>query len=91
MQEEYKNKRKELAVAISKVVNNLLKQNNKSATLFADEINISKTTILNLKKGILDPQISTIFKISFAFNIKPSKMLELIEKELPEKWDILDN
>ena len=90
MQEQYKKKRQELANALSEVVSDLRQSGKKSANLFANEIEISKTTILKLEKGLLDPQLSTFCRIASAFNISSSKLLELVEKKLPENWDFLD-
>ncbi len=91
MQEQYKNKRKELSIALSEVFNELHGKLNKSASLFANEIEISKTTVLKISKGSLDPQLSTLCKIASAFGISVSEFLKLVEKKLPDNWDILDN
>lgn len=90
MQEQYKLKRKELCKALAKVVSELRKKNNKSANLFANEIELSKTTILNIEKEVLDPQLSTFCRIAGAFNISPSELLKLVERKLPENWSFLE-
>ena len=90
MQEQYKKKRQELSGALSEVISDLRQNSKKSANLFANEIEISKTTLLNMEKGLLDPQLSTFCRIASALNISPSKLLELIEKKLPKNWDFLD-
>lgn len=91
MQEQYKKKRQELSLALAQVIGDLRQENKKSANLFANEIEISKTTILKIEKGLLDPQLSTFCRIASALNLSPSKLLELIEKKLPQNWDFLDN
>ncbi|MDD3436841.1 MAG: helix-turn-helix transcriptional regulator [Candidatus Gastranaerophilales bacterium] len=90
MQEQYKKKRQELLKALSEIICDLRKNSKKSANLFANEIEISKTTILKMEKGLLDPQLSTFCRIANALNMSPSKLLELVEKKLPKNWDFLD-
>jgi len=90
MQEQYKKKRQELSKALSEVISDLRQKSKKSANLFANEIEISKTTILKMEKGFLDPQLSTFCRIASALNISPSKLLSLIEKKLPQGWNFLD-
>lgn len=91
MQEQYKKKRQELSLALSEVIGDLRKKSKKSANLFANEIEISKTTILKIEKGQLDPQLSTFCRIASALNVSPSELLKLVEKKLPKNWDFLDN
>lgn len=90
MQEQYKKKRQELSIALSEVISDLRLKNKKSANLLANEIEISKTTILKIEKALLDPQLSTFCRIASALNISPSKLLNLVEKKLPENWDFLE-
>ena len=90
MQEQYKKKRQELSLALSEVIGDLRQKSKKSANLFANEIEISKTTILKIEKGMLDPQLSTFCRIASAFDVTPSKLLLLIEKKLPKDWDFLE-
>lgn len=90
MQEQYKKKREELSKALSEAISELRQKDKKSANLFANEIEISKTTILKIDKGQLDPQLSTFFRIASALNISPTKLVALIEKKLPQNWDFLD-
>ena len=90
MQQQYKKKRQELSKALSEAVYDLRQKDKKSANLFANEIELSKTTILKIEKGTLDPQLSTFCRIASALNISPTKLFALIEKKLPENWDFLD-
>lgn len=90
MQEQYKKKRQELSKALSEVVSDFRRNSKKSANLFANEIELSKTTILKIEKGLLDPQLSTFCRIASALNISPTKLLSLVEKKLPKNWDFLD-
>lgn len=90
MQEQYKKKRQELATALSKAVAELRAKTKKSANLFSNEMEGSKTTILKLEKAELDPQLSTFCRIASALEMKPTELLSLVEKKLPENWDFLD-
>lgn len=90
MQEQYKKKRQELSKALSEVISDFRRKSKKSANLFANEIELSKTTILKIEKASLDPQLSTFCRIASALNMSPTKLLSLVEKKLPQNWDFLD-
>lgn len=83
-------KKKELLQAFGKVISKLREESKRSARSIAYDINLSKTTLLLSESGQLDPQISTFCKIAEAYYLKPEKLLEMIYKELPENWTIID-
>ena len=69
-----------------------MKNNSLSSDRYvAYEINMSKTTLLLAEKGKLDPQITTFFKIAEAFYLKPENLLQMIYKELPPNWSIIED
>lgn len=90
MQEQYKHKRQELSLALAKAFGELRLESKKSANLFSNEIELSKTTTLKLEKAQLDPQLSTFCRLASALGILPSELLKQVEKDLPENWDFLD-
>lgn len=75
---------------LGRIIKKLRQNSNLSARAVAYSIDISKTTVLLAENGSLDPQITTFCKLAEAFNIKPSELLIMIEKELPENWSFCD-
>jgi len=90
MQVSYKEKKKIFNNVMGHVIRKLRQDSNLSARTTAYSIEMSKTTILLAENGALDPQITTFCKIAEAFNIKPSELLIMIEKELPDNWSFCD-
>lgn len=86
MQENYSEKRKIFNEAFGKVIFKLRNVSNLSVRTVACSIELSKTTLLLAEKGKLDPQITTFCRIAEAYNIKPSELMSMIEKELPVGW-----
>lgn len=81
-------RRKELQFAIAKIIK---KHRKKSITKSADEIGMGKSIWADLENGIKDPQISTFWRISEAFDIKPHVLLEEIEIELGDNFSFFEN
>jgi len=38
-----------------------------------------------MKRGLKDPQLTTIFKVAEALNVKASEFVRMVEDELPEE------
>lgn len=81
-------RKNELQCAIAKIIKSHRK---KSITKSADEIGMGKSIWADLENGIKDPQMSTFWRISEAFDIKPHVILEEIEKELGNNFSFLEN
>lgn len=90
MQVPNNEKKKIFYKTLGQTLKKLRKDSNLSARAVAYSIEISKTTILQAENGTLDPQLTTFCKLAEAFNIKPSELLNMIEKELPENWSFCD-
>jgi DNA-binding XRE family transcriptional regulator len=90
MQARNNDKRKEFNTALGRVVAKLRTELNLSARNVSYSVDISKTTLLLLEKGQLDPQLTTFCKIAEAYNLKPSQLLDMVEKELPKNWSFCD-
>ncbi len=91
MQENNKQKKKELANALAIAVKELRLSTKKSVYAFTNEVDITKATILRAEKAVLDPQLSTFCRIANAFNLKPSELMSMVESELPEGWNFIDD
>jgi len=87
MQEEMKAKyKKELGLLIK----NLRIKQNKSISLISDEIGMIKSMWADLEKGIKDPQLSTLMRISEALNTKTSLILTNLENKLGENFSLIE-
>ena len=80
-------KKKILFKAIGKVVFSKRKELNKGINKFSFEYDIGNGLLSRLENGQTDTKISTLWKITNAFNIKFSDFAKLIEKELDEDFN----
>ena len=62
----------------------------KSQFMIACENDISVSIISLLERGLKDPQFTTLYKLSEAFNIKLSELIKCIEKDLPKGFTLID-
>ena len=62
----------------------------KSQFLMASENDISISIISTVERGIKDPQLTTLFKIAEALNIKTSDLIKLVEEQLPNGFSLID-
>ncbi len=78
-----------------KVIGDLLKEErkkkNKSLLMFSYENSISSSALNYIERGLRDAQITTLWKILEAHEIKMSDFFKLIEKKLPKDWKILED
>lgn len=82
----------ELKLKLQKAIAKVVKSNRvKSITKSADEIAMGKSIWADLENGIKDPQISTLWRISEALDIKPHILVKLIEEELGSNFSFLEN
>ncbi len=86
MQQEEKKK------LICEIAGRLLKKlrGKKSHYMLSNEYEISTSLLNNLERGVKDPQLTTIFKVSEALGIKASEFVEMIEKELPKGFSLIE-
>ena len=62
----------------------------KSQFLMASENDISISIISTVERGIKDPQLTTLFKIAEALNIKTSDLIKLVEEQLPKVFSLIE-
>lgn len=87
MQEDIKTKyKKELGLMIK----NLRIKQKKSISLISNEIGMTKSMWADLEKGIKDPQLSTLMRISEALNTKTSLILTDLENRLGEDFSLVE-
>jgi transcriptional regulator with XRE-family HTH domain len=87
MQEEIKQKRKELSLAFAKTLKNFRNKTGKTITLISNEINLSKTIWADAENGIVDVQFSTFWRIVEGLDIAPEAFIRELKKNLPENFD----
>lgn len=62
----------------------------KSQFKFASENDISISIISNIERGLKDPQLTTIFKLSEACNLSCDKFIELLIEKLLENFYFIE-
>lgn len=62
----------------------------KSQFMFCSENDISTSIISTIERVMKDPQLTTVFRIAEAFNMKTSEFIKLIEDELPENFSLIE-
>lgn len=82
------NKKKIIMQALAELVKECRGQ--KSQFKFASENDISISIISNIERGLKDPQLTTIFKLSEACNIPCDKFIKLLIKKLPENFFMIE-
>jgi len=68
--------------AISKVIIRNRKEKSLSQEKLAELVGIHRTYVSQIERGLKSPTIQVLFKLSLAFNISASKLIEEIESEL---------
>ncbi len=74
--------------ALAKLTKEL--RGDKSQFMFCSENDISTSIISTIERVMKDPQLTTVFKIAEAFDMKPSEFIKLIEDELPENFSLIE-
>ena len=69
----------------SKVLRELRVKNNLSQEKLAELCDLDRTYISLLERGLRQPTLSTLFKLSSALDTKPSKFIELVEQLTNDK------
>lgn len=62
----------------------------KSQFLLSCENDISVSILITIERGLKDPQLTTIFKLAEALEIKPHEFIKLIEEKLPSDFSMID-
>lgn len=62
----------------------------KSQFILASENDISVSIISTIERALKDPQLTTVFKLAEALNIKASELIKLIENDLPKDFTLIE-
>lgn len=82
-------KKKLIYNAIAKTVKRL--RGKKSQFMLGAEYDIPSSVLSDLERGVKDPQLTTLFKLSSAFNLTISGLMKEVEFELPDNFSVLDD
>jgi len=74
--------------ALAKITKEL--RGDKSQFMFCSENDISTSIISTVERVLKDPQITTVFKIAEAFDMKAWQFIKLIEDELPKDFSLIE-
>ena len=83
-------KKKLVLKAVGKIINTKRKELNVGINKFSFEYDIGNGLLTRLERGDTDTQITTLWKLANAFNLKFSELALLIESELPKNFNFYD-
>ena len=83
-------KKKILLKAIGKIIFAKRQKLNKGINKFSFEYDIGNGLLSRLENGTTDTKITTLWKLSNAFEIKFSDLVKEIENELPEHFNFYE-
>ncbi len=83
------NNKKLIYLACGKVLKKY--RGKKSNYILGAEYDISTSLLSNLERGLKDPQLSTIFKLSEALGVRPHEFVKEIEDNLPSNFSLIEN
>ena len=81
-------KKKIILNALAKTMKTL--RGEQSQFMFASENDISISIISTVERGLKDPQLTTLYKISEALNMNLSDFIKELEKNLPQNFTIIE-
>lgn len=61
-----------------------------SQFMLCSENDISCSIISTIERAMKDPQLTTVFKLAEAFELKASEFIKLIESDLPEDFSLIE-
>ncbi len=79
-----------LQKSIAKIVKTHRERQKKSVSRISAEIMLTKSIWSDLEKGIKDPQISTLWRISEALNIPLEDLISEIRNDLGKEFTLID-
>ncbi len=85
-----KNQKKEMQRELAEIVKAHRKAQNKSISRISAEIMMSKSMWTDLEKGIKDPQLSTLWRVSEALNVPINTLLLELKNKLGQNFTLID-
>jgi len=90
MQPENQEKRQILLNALAKTVKTMRKKTGKSITLISNELNVSKSIWSDVELGKSDIQITTLWRIAEALEIKPEELIKKVNQNLSNNISFIE-
>lgn len=84
-------KRQFLLNVIGKIVKKYRQKHGKGILLHAYEFDIPSSSLNLVEKGQRDPQLTTLWKIANSLNMSFGKFINIVEKELPKDFTLIDD
>ncbi len=81
-------KKQKILNSLAKIIKKL--RGRQSQFMLASENDISTSIISTVERALKDPQMTTFFKLAEALNIKPYKLMKMIEDDLPDDFTLID-
>lgn len=72
-------------IVVGSVIQRIREEKHKSQELISGLAGIGRTHLSAIERGERKPTLETFYKIAYALDRKPSKIMEEIEKELEAK------
>lgn len=72
-------------IVVGNVIQRIREEKHKSQELISGLAGIGRTHLSAIERGERKPTLETFYKIAYALDRKPSKIMEEIEKELEAK------
>lgn len=73
------------SVVVGSVIQRLREEKKKSQELISGLAGIGRTHLSAIERGERKPTLETFFKIAYALDMRPSRIMEEIEKEMENK------
>ncbi len=73
------------SILLGKELQNIRESKNLSQEVISGLAGIGRTHLSAIERGLRKPTLETFFRLAYALNLKPSKLLEQIENNLEEK------
>ncbi|MBE7707717.1 MAG: helix-turn-helix transcriptional regulator [Cyanobacteria bacterium SIG27] len=90
MKEKYLASKQKLQNILAKYVREKRLEQNKSLSKISAEIMMTKSMWLDLEKGIKDPQLTTLWRVSEALDIPLETLIKEIKHRLGENFSLID-
>ncbi len=75
---------------LAKIIKEERLKQNKSQRLLADEFDIPKSMLSRLENGVNEPKLISLLSVCEALNIKLSDLIIKLEKELSDKFFLIE-
>ncbi len=81
-------RKQQILNSLAKIIKKL--RGRQSQFMLASENDISTSIISTVERALKDPQFTTFFKLAEALNIKPYKLMKMVEDDLPSDFTLID-